>query len=84
MQWLKIKEIPYLGVVALCVRRQISVHTSPMLRINCSLSQVPFSPHPLPQISSSTLCTHTCDIFKLAEDDIGMLESPYVRHSDND
>jgi hypothetical protein len=36
---------------------------SPMLRINCPFPISPFSLPHLPQISPSTLCTLTCEIF---------------------
>ncbi len=38
-------------VVALCARMQISLHTSPMLRINCPIPTIPFSPYPYPKFT---------------------------------
>jgi hypothetical protein len=66
---------PFLGVVALCARMPTFLHIIPMLNINC-----PFPNKTSRLLSSSTLYTHTCDIFKQAKENIGILEIFYPLH----
>jgi hypothetical protein len=63
------------GVVALCTRMRISLDTSTMLNINCPVPTSPFSPCPHPNTPPNPRdpLHHMRDIFKLVEDDIGML-----------
>jgi hypothetical protein len=67
-----------LGEVTYSARVRTSGHIALMLRISCSIFTTPSA---LASNIPFTRCAHTCDTFQLTEDDIGMLDSASIWHS---